>query len=170
MSDEREKEGQAKGFTVSDRRKRYEEPAGGAPEAPEAPEAAAPPPQAAAPTEPAAQPEVARPAPAPAAAPAAAGPAHGEGGAEHGLPGPVDFLQLVGKLYQEGLAFMGLYDDPQTGQSMANFPVASWHIDILGVLEQKTKGNLTEEEAKLLKEAVANLKLTFVRASGQIKH
>jgi hypothetical protein len=164
MSDEREKEGQAKGFTVSDRRKRYEEPAGGAPEAP------ATPPQAAAPTKPAEQPEAAQPAPAPAAAPAAPGPAHGEGGAEHGLPGPVDFLQLVGKLYQEGLAFMGLYDDPQTGQSMANFPVASWHIDILGVLEQKTKGNLTEEEAKLLKEAVANLKLTFVRASGSIKH
>lgn len=164
MSDEREKEGQAKGFTVSDRRKRYEEPAGGAPETP-----AAPPPQAEAPVP---QPEAQRaPTPAPAAPAAAdAGAMHGEVGAEHGLPGPVDFLQLVGKLYQEGLAFMGLYDDPQTGQSMANFPVASWHIDILGVLEEKTKGNLTEEEAKLLKDAVANLKLTFVRASGQIKH
>jgi len=38
------------------------------------------------------------------------------------------------------------------------------------VLEEKTKGNLTEEEAKLLKEAVTNLKVTFVRASGYIKH
>ena len=167
MSDEREKEGQAKGFTVSDRRKRYEEPSGGAPETPATP----PPPQAEAPARPAAQPEAAQPAPDPAATVAAdAAPAHDEGGAEHGLPGPADFLQLVGKLYQEGLAFMGLYDDPQAGQSMANFPVASWHIDILGVLEEKTKGNLSAEEAKLLKEAVANLKLTFVRASGSIKH
>jgi len=93
-----------------------------------------------------------------------------DAGAGPGAPGPADFLQLIGKLYQEGLAFMGLFDDPQTGQSMANFPIASWHIDILGVLEEKTKGNLTEEEAKLLKEAVANLKVTFVRASGYIKH
>ncbi|HWR98664.1 MAG TPA: DUF1844 domain-containing protein [Candidatus Methanoperedens sp.] len=164
MSDERDKEGQGKGFTVSDRRKRYEEPAGGASES----SPVAPPPAEA--------PE-AKPTPAAAAAPAPAtpaaaaahdlGPDLGQAGA--GLPGPADLLQLVGKLYQEGLAFMGLFDDPQTGQSMANFPVASWHIDILGLLEEKTKGNLTEEEAKLLKEAIANLKLTYVRASGLIK-
>jgi len=161
MSDERDKEGQSKGFTVSDRRKRYEEPAAAPPEP-----TPAPPPR---PEAPAPQPEAA-----PAAATAPAAPAAAEmadlGEAAHGVPGPADFLQLVGKLYQEGLAFMGLFDDPQTGQSLANFPVASWHIDILGVLAEKTKGNLTEEEAKLLKEAVANLKLTFVRASGHIKH
>jgi hypothetical protein len=128
MSDERDKEGQGKGFTVSDRRKRYEEAAGAAPE----PSPAAPPPAEAS----VAKPEEAKPAPTPAAAPADAGvgPAPDLGEAGHGLPGPADFLQLVGKLYQEGLAFMGLFDDPQTGQSMANFPVASWHIDILGLL------------------------------------
>ena len=166
MSEERDKEGQGKGFTVSDRRKRYEEAAGAAPE----PSPAPPPPAEAS----AAKPDAAKPAPTPAPAPldaaAGGGPAPDLDEAGHGLPGPADFLQLVGKLYQEGLAFMGLFDDPQTGQSMANFPVASWHIDILGLLEEKTKGNLTGEEAKLLKEAIANLKLTFVRASGVIKH
>jgi hypothetical protein len=160
MSDERDKDGQPQGFKVSDRRKRYEEPAADAP--------------AAAPT----------PEPTPQAAQPAAEPAAKQGdmdlGADQqlddpgagpgGVPGPADFLQLIGKLYQEGLAFMGLFDDPKTGQSMANFPIASWHIDILGVLEEKTKGNLTEEEAKLIKEAVANLKVTFVRATGFIKH
>jgi hypothetical protein len=154
MSDEREKEGQPQGFKVSDRRKRYEEPAGGAPAA----EAPAPSP--------------AQPAAALAETPVES-PAEEDtfgAGAEQALPGPADFLQLIGKLYQDGLAFMGLYDDPKSGQSMANFPIASWHIDILGVLEEKTKGNLTEEEAKLLKDAVANLKVTFVRASGYIKH
>lgn len=164
MSDEREKEGPAKGFTVSDRRKRYEEAASGAPGPPPEPQppAAAPP----------AKKEEASPARAPSAAEPAAGPGAAPelGDAAHGPVGPADFLQLVAKLYQEGLAFMGLFDDPQTGQSMANFPVASWHIDILGVLAEKTKGNLSEEEAKLLSDAVANLKLTFVRASGVIKH
>jgi hypothetical protein len=161
MSDERDKEGQPQGFKVSDRRKRYEEPATDAP-AP-APEPAAP---AAAPiAQPAAEPPVGDEQP-------HLGNGHGldDAGAGPGVPGPADFLQLIGKLYQEGLAFMGVFDDPKAGQSMANFPIASWHIDILGVLEEKTKGNLTEEEAKLLKEAVANLKVTFVRATGFIKH
>jgi hypothetical protein len=163
MSDERDKDGQPQGFKVSDRRKRYEEPAADAP-APAPPESASEPPRQAA--QPAAEP--------------AAGPSdldlgpdqelNEPGAGAGGVPGPADFLQLIGKLYQEGLAFMGLFDDPKTGQSMANFPIASWHIDILGVLEEKTKGNLSEEEAKLIKEAIANLKVTFVRASGYIKH
>ena len=164
MSNERDKDGQPQGFKVSDRRKRYEEPAADTP-------------AAAAPAEPA-------PEPTPQTASPVADPIaeHAEmdlgpdqhlddpGAGPGGVPGPADFLQLIGKLYQEGLAFMGLFDDPKTGQSMANFPIASWHIDILAVLEEKTKGNLTEEEAKLIKEAVANLKVTFVRASGYIKH
>lgn len=161
MSGERDKDGQPQGFKVSDRRKRYEEPAVDAP-------AAVPEPAAEATPQPAQ----------PTAGPTAeqldkdlgVAPDLDEAGGAPGVPGPADFLQLIGKLYQEGLAFMGLFDDPKTGQSMANFPIASWHIDILGVLEEKTKGNLTEEEAKLIKEAVANLKVTFVRASGYIKH
>lgn len=159
MSDEREKEGQGKGFTVSDRRKRYEEAA----------DAGATEPAAAAPVEaPATKPEAAQAKIA--AEPTEGGTAADLGDAAHALPGPADFLQLVAKLYQDGLAFMGLFDDPHAGQSLANFPVASWHIDILGVLAEKTKGNLTEEEAKLLTDAIANLKVTFVRASGYIKH
>lgn len=162
MSDERDKEGQSQGFKVSDRRKRYEEPAADAPTPPVEP-----------------TPEAAPEPPRRAAAPAAetpAGPAdlNADPGLDEaggpGVPGPADFLQLVGKLYQEGLAFMGVFDDPKTGQAMANFPIASWHIDILGILEEKTRGNLTEEEAKLIKDAVANLKVTFVRATGYIKH
>jgi len=162
MSDERDKDGQPQGFKVSDRRKRYEEPAAAA--------------AAAAPPELAAEPQraTAPPTAAPTAEHAEMDLGHdrslNEPGGGPGVPGPADFLQLIGKLYQEGLAFMGLFDDPKTGQSMANFPIASWHIDILGVLEEKTKGNLSEEEAKLIKEAVANLKVTFVRASGFIKH
>jgi len=163
MSDGRDKEGQPQGFKVSDRRKRYEEPAADAP-ATAPPDSASEPPRQAAP---------------PAAEPAAESADLDRGADQNldepgagpgGVPGPADFLQLIGKLYQEGLAFMGLFDDPKTGQSMANFPIASWHIDILGILEEKTKGNLTEEEAKLIKEAIANLKVTFVRATGFIKH
>jgi hypothetical protein len=160
MSDERDKEGQPQGFKVSDRRKRYEEPSTAPPEPAPTPEA--PPPA----DKPSARDVAEHPAPDTGAERAL----HDTGAGGDGVPGPADFLQLVGKLYQEGLAFMGLFDDPQSGQSMANFPIASWHIDILGVLEEKTKGNLTEEEAKLLKDAVTNLKVTFVRASGYIKH
>ena len=162
MSDERDKDGQPQGFKVSDRRKRYEEPAADAP-------ATAPTESASEPT-PQAVPAAAEPVDAPADLHGETGHRLDDSGAGPGVPGPADFLQLIGKLYQEGLAFMGLFDDPQAGHSMANLPVASWHIDILGLLEEKTRGNLTEEEAKLLKDAIANLKVTFVRASGYIKH
>lgn len=161
MSDKRDQEERPQGFTVSDRRKRYEEPADSAPK---------PEPEPPVKTEAPVAAPAAKPVAEPTAPDAGAGPSPLDSGEGPGVPGPADFLQLIGKLYQEGLAFMGLFDDPQTGQSMANFPIASWHIDILGILEEKTKGNLTEEEAKLLKDAIANLKVTFVRASGYIKH
>lgn len=167
MSDKRDQEGQPQGFTVSDRRKRYQEPADSAPAPTPEPE---PPTIAEAPAAAPAATPAATPAAEPTAPEAGGGPSPLDAGEGPGVPGPADFLQLIGKLYQEGLAFMGLFDDPQTGQSMANFPIASWHIDVLGILEEKTKGNLTEEEAKLLKDAIANLKVTFVRASGYIKH
>ena len=116
MSDERDKDGQPQGFKVSDRRKRYEEPAADVPATAPSGSASEPPRQ------------VAQPAAAPTAEPADMdlGPDQGLDGAggAAGVPGPADFLQLIGKLYQEGLAFMGLFDDPKTGQSMANFPIA----------------------------------------------
>jgi hypothetical protein len=148
MGDDR-KDGQ-QGFTVSDKRKRFEEPAtaaGGAPEAAAAGGVAS--------------------------AGAASGPVPGD--AEHGHPGeggipPADFPQLIMKLAEEAVVFMGYHDDPKGGQPMANLTVASWHIDLLEMLKGKTKGNLAEGEAKLLEEATANLKMLFVRATGLIKH
>jgi hypothetical protein len=181
MSDEK-KDGQ-QGFKVSDRRKRYEEePAAAAPapaqteDKPSVKHEDKPSvkledkPSAKHEDKPAAAEPFAHAAEA--AAPAGHDGAlhdealHGEGGPI----GPADFVQLVGKLYEEALVFMGYHDDPQAGASMANLPVASWHIDILGILREKTKGNLTAEEAKLVDDAVANLKVLFVRASGFLKH
>jgi hypothetical protein len=167
MSDEASKDGKP-AFTVSDRRKRYDADAPAAaepasPPPPAEPEAAAPAPETAPETGPG--PETARGEGAPAGDGQAAGP-----GGETGPIGPADFVQLVGKLYEEALVFMGYHDDPRAGQSMRNLPVATWHIDVLELLKEKTKGNLSAEEAKLLEDAVANLKLLFVRASGYIKH
>lgn len=159
MGEDRTKDEQPQGFTVSDRRRRYldddgAEGTGG--ESARAPEAGGEQPRDEAGTK--------EPEPEPGQAPAAAPPED-----EAAPAGPADFVQLVGKLYEEALVFMGFHDDPRAGHSLRNLQVASWHVDILGILREKTRGNLTAEEEKLLEEAVANLKVMFVRASGFIK-
>lgn len=166
MGQERKDEKQESGFKVSDRRRRYEPEEGATPDAakPEtAPEPGpAPGPAAGA----AAKPEGAPAAP---AAPPAGAEAEELPHAGQGAIGPAEFVQLVGKLYEEALVYMGYHDDPRGGQSLRNLPIATWHIDILDVLKARTKGNLSPEEAAFLDEATANLKVHFARASGYLK-
>ncbi|MCC6678978.1 MAG: DUF1844 domain-containing protein [Phycisphaerales bacterium] len=101
------------------------------------------------------------------AAPASAGPAAGHdsipGAPGQRAPGEgVRFEDLVGLLTTQALSFMGAYPDPRTGQAVVSLELAKLHIDLLGVLEQKTKGNLAEAEQKMLTQTVHELRLEFV--------
>lgn len=101
-----------------------------------------------------------------AAASKPAGPAGGGEPAEAGAaraPGEAPrFEDLVGLLTTQALSFMGAYPDPRTGQAMVSLELAKLHIDLLGVLEQKTKGNLSEAEQKMITQTVHELRLEFV--------
>lgn len=100
---------------------------------------------------------------APPASAAPASPAAGPGGAAARAPGEgVRFEDLVGLLTTQALSFMGAYPDPRTGQAMVSLELAKLHIDLLGVLESKTKGNLSEAEQKMLTQTVHELRLEFV--------
>lgn len=74
------------------------------------------------------------------------------------------FAQLV--LQQTNLALMllGKTPNPQTGETMRDLDAARLLIDQLEMLETKTKGNLTREEARLLQQSLMTLRLTFVEA------
>lgn len=74
------------------------------------------------------------------------------------------FAQLV--LQQSNLAMMmmGKVPRPDTGESTKDIEAAKLFIDTLEMLEAKTKGNLSKEEAALLKQSLMSVRLSFVDA------
>lgn len=92
-------------------------------------------------------------------------------GADPGTPGqlpPPDFRSIVGMLVQQALMYMGGYQDPKTGQAMFDPESATHVIDLLGILEEKTKGNLTDEETQELTGVTHELRSRFVELAQMI--
>jgi hypothetical protein len=98
---------------------------------------------------------------------AAGGPgaAAGPRGGQRGLP-PASFAALVQSLATQAAIFMADQRDPETGQSLRNLDLAKHNIDLLRVLEEKTKGNLTEDEKHLLETVLYELLMAYVAAAG----
>lgn len=88
---------------------------------------------------------------------------------EGGLPQEAQFQDLVSLLVTQSLVYLGAFPDPKTGQAMVSLEYAKLHIDLLGVLEEKTKGNLSEPEAKLLSRAVGELRMEFVEVAKAVE-
>jgi hypothetical protein len=107
----------------------------------------------------------------PAGAAAAAGGAAGAGQPMQGLP-PADFQTLVGSMVTQALMYMGAFPDPETGRAVVSLEHARFHIDLLTVLSEKTKNNLTPDESQDLGQALSELRLRFVdivQAIAQMK-
>jgi hypothetical protein len=100
---------------------------------------------------------------APAAAPAStpAKPAAMPEPAETATRSPA-FENLVRSLGQNAAMLLGGYADPRTGQPMLDLEGAREMIDMLDALREKTIGNLTQDEDKLLLDVLGNLKLAFM--------
>ena len=73
------------------------------------------------------------------------------------------FAQLVMQQANMAMMMLGKVPHPE-GQAVKDLEAAQWFIDQLDMLEAKTKGNLTKEEAGLLKQSLMNLRLAFVEA------
>ncbi|KKK79638.1 hypothetical protein LCGC14_2831470, partial [marine sediment metagenome] len=54
---------------------------------------------------------------------------------------------------------------PQTGRRYRNLQLAKHHVDTLAVLETKTQGNLTDDEKKLLDNALYEVRMAYVQAA-----
>ena len=101
---------------------------------------------------------------------AAAGSAAPAGAGEdmpEGLP-PADFRTLVGTLVSQALMYMGAIPDPETGRGIVAPEYAKHSIDLLGMLEEKTRGNLTVEEATELSEVLHELRMRFVKIADLV--
>jgi hypothetical protein len=78
----------------------------------------------------------------------------------------IDFYTFVLSIGSSVLVHLGDAPHPETGKPMEkNLPLAQQSIDILSMLEEKTKGNRTPEEDKLLDQLLLDLKLRYVEAS-----
>ena len=86
---------------------------------------------------------------------------------EHEIP-PASFLGLLEELSLRALFGMGQLPDPRTGQPHLDLGAAHYTIELLGVLEEKTKGNLDETEAAYLSDLVYRLRMAFVEISRDI--
>ena len=98
----------------------------------------------------------------------AAGPAAGAGPAARGpgrLPTP-SFAGLVQMLSTQAAIFLSGETDPQTGRPLRNLDLAKHNIDLLSVLEEKTRGNLTDEEKRLLDRYLYELRMAYVGAAS----
>lgn len=82
--------------------------------------------------------------------------------------GSAKFFQLVEMLHRTGLINLGMIPVDES-RVMWNFPEAKTSIDILLMLREKTKGNLSENETKLLNGIIAQLQLEFVSAPERKK-
>jgi hypothetical protein len=74
----------------------------------------------------------------------------------------VDFLNLVVSMSHSALLHLGDAPDPSTGSHEKNLPLARQTIDILAMLQEKTRGNLNGNEERVLSQAVYDLRMRFV--------
>lgn len=91
--------------------------------------------------------------------------AAGEKKQEYTLP-PIDFSTFVLSLNSSVLVQLGMIEDPGSGQKIKNLPMAKQTIDLLGMLEEKTRGNLTSDEENILKNILYELRLLYVKETG----
>ncbi len=83
---------------------------------------------------------------------------HGE---DHALPS-IDFATFIVSLSHSALLHLGDAPHPETNAIEANVALARQTIDLLGLLEEKTKGNLTGDEERLLTQVLFDLRMRFV--------
>ena len=76
----------------------------------------------------------------------------------------LDFSTFAISLATSAQVGLGAVPHPETNKCVQNFEAARQMIDILGLLKEKTKGNLTEAESSLLDQILYNLRLHYVRA------
>jgi len=78
----------------------------------------------------------------------------------------INFPTFVVSLNASALLHLGAIEDPTSGQKTKNLTMAKQTIDILSMLEEKTAGNLNNEEKNLLKNILYDLRLMYVKEKG----
>jgi hypothetical protein len=79
----------------------------------------------------------------------------------------INFASFLISLGTQAFMHLGELPNPLTKQREKDLPAAKHMIDLLGILEAKTKGNLADDEERLLRQLLFDLRLRFVRETDQ---
>jgi hypothetical protein len=86
--------------------------------------------------------------------------------AEAAAAPPATFEFLVHTLFTQALMALGRIPNPITKQSHVNMATARHFVDMLAMLEQKTAGNLSTDEARMLEEVQHQLRMMVLTGPG----
>ena len=78
----------------------------------------------------------------------------------------INFINFIFSLSTSALIQLGEIQDPLTQQQAKNLPLAKQTIDLIGMLKEKTKGNLTPDEERLIESALYDLRMRYVKATS----
>lgn len=79
---------------------------------------------------------------------------------------PIDFITFALSLGSSAFVHLGDVPNPESKVFEPNLPLAKQTIDVLGLLQEKTRGNLTEQEASFLENLLADLRMRYVQKKG----
>jgi len=86
---------------------------------------------------------------------------------EHDYQMPeITFSTFIFSLNTSVLVHLGIIEDPATDKKAKNLLIAKQTIDILGMLEEKTRGNLDKDEENMLKNILYDLRILYVKEKG----
>jgi hypothetical protein len=78
----------------------------------------------------------------------------------------INFINFLFSISTSALIQLGEIEDPVSQQTVKNLPLAKQTIDLIGMLKEKTKGNLTPDEAKLIENILFDLRMRYVKATS----
>jgi hypothetical protein len=79
------------------------------------------------------------------------------------------FIEFVMMHAQNAALFLGQIPNPKTGEGEVNLELAKMFIDQLAMIQEKTRGNLTSDEATVLKNTLSNLQMIYVEVAQSPK-
>lgn len=80
---------------------------------------------------------------------------------------PADFQTLVTMFSTQAMVALGAIPHPSSGKAEVQLELARHFIDLLGVVEEKSKGNLTDDETSLISSSLHYLRMSFIEQSKQ---
>ncbi|MBN2242475.1 MAG: DUF1844 domain-containing protein [Acidobacteria bacterium] len=82
---------------------------------------------------------------------------------------PIDFPSYILSYYTQGLVLLGEVPNPYSGKKEEDVEASKHTIEILSMLEEKTRGNLSQDEGKLLENVLYELRMKYMAKTNRIK-